>query len=49
MAEQLIAALNESEAGRQALGKYTVQVHGGQLSVIGDHTQIKDGIHFGTK
>jgi hypothetical protein len=49
LTETLTAALKESEAGRQALGKYTLQGHGGQVGVIGEYAQIKDGVHFGTK
>ena len=37
LARQLTAALNESEAGRQALDKYNIQFHGGQVGVIGEH------------
>ena len=46
-AQGLIAALEETKAGQQALGKYNVQVQDSQVGVIGDHTKVEGGIHFG--
>ncbi len=46
-AQALIQALQESEAGRQAIGKYVVDARGAQIGVLGDNATVKDGIHFG--
>jgi hypothetical protein len=30
-------------------GKYNIHIHGGQVGVIGDNTEISEGINFGGK
>jgi hypothetical protein len=47
LAERLVVALEKTQAGQQALGKYNVQVHGGQVGVIGDNAHVEGGMHFG--
>jgi hypothetical protein len=47
LAERLIAALEETAAGQQALSKYSIQMQGSQVGVIGDHAHIEGGMHFG--
>ncbi len=46
-AETVLVKLNESNVGQQALGKFNVQVSGGQVGNIGDQANIQGGIHFG--
>jgi hypothetical protein len=48
LAERLIAALEETAAGKQALSKYNIQVQDSKVGVIGDHTHVEGGIHFGS-
>jgi ElaB/YqjD/DUF883 family membrane-anchored ribosome-binding protein len=47
LAQDLIAALKETPAGQQALGKYDIQVQGGQVGIIGDRAHVQGGMHFG--
>jgi hypothetical protein len=46
-AQELLHALQESAAGRQAIAKYQVDARGAQIGVMGDNTTVKDGIRFG--
>ena len=48
LAQKLLKALEETSQGKEALGKYNIQIDGGQVGVIGDHTEIKGGMHFGS-
>jgi ubiquinone biosynthesis protein UbiJ len=48
LAQKLLEALEETSQGKEALGKYNIQIDGGQVGVIGDHTKIEGGIHFGS-
>jgi uncharacterized protein YyaL (SSP411 family) len=47
LAERLIAALEESEAGQQALSKYNIQMRDSQVGLVGDHAHVEGGMHFG--
>lgn len=47
LAQELLNALEESGAEISGLKtKYHIDVQGGQIGVIGDHAEIKGGIHF---
>jgi hypothetical protein len=46
-AQALIEALKSTPEGLQAMSKFQVDVAGGQVGVIGDHTRVEGGIHFG--
>ncbi len=48
LAERLVAALEESKAGQQALGKYNIQMKDSQVGVIGNNARIEGGIRFGS-
>lgn len=47
IAEQLVLALNETEAGRRAVAKYQIDAKDAQIGVVGDNTKVEGGIHFG--
>lgn len=49
LANQLIGALKETAAGRQAVAKFQVDAKGAQVGVIGDHAKVEGGLHFGAK
>lgn len=49
LAQALLAAMQSSESGKAALGKFNVDAKGAQIGVIGDHTRVEGGIHFGSK
>jgi hypothetical protein len=46
-AQAVLEALKNTPEGQQALGKYHIEARNSQIGVIGDHTQIEGGIHFG--
>jgi hypothetical protein len=48
LAHKLLEALEETSQGKEALSKYNIQIEGGQVGVIGDHTEVKGGMHFGS-
>jgi internalin A len=48
LAQKLLEALEETSRGKEALGKYNIQIDGGQVGVISDHAEIEGGIHFGS-
>ena len=47
LAQALLAALQETDAGQQAIAKYNIQATGSQIGVIGDHAHVQGGIKFG--
>ena len=47
LAQALIKALKSTPEGEKAVGKYQVDVSGGQVGVIGDDAKVEGGIHFG--
>ena len=47
LAQALIEALKSTPEGEKAVGKYQVDVSGGQVGVIGDDAKVEGGIHFG--
>jgi hypothetical protein len=47
LAERLIAALEETQAGQQALSRYNIELEDSQVGVIGDHAHVEGGIHLG--
>ena len=47
LAQALIEALKSTPEGEKAVGKYQVDVSGGQVGVIGDDARVEGGIHFG--
>jgi hypothetical protein len=49
LTEALVEALKKSEEGRAALSKYNVTIADSDVGVIGDHTHIEGGLHFGKK
>ena len=49
LAQELRTALEQHAEGRQAVGKYNIQIHGGEVGIIGDHAHIEGGLHFGKK
>jgi hypothetical protein len=49
LANKLIEALKETDAGRQAVANIQVDARGAQVGVIGDHAKINGGMHFGEK
>lgn len=46
LAERLIVALEDTQAGQQALSKYNIQAKDSEVGVIGDNAKIEGGIHF---
>lgn len=46
LANKLIQALQETEAGRKAVSKYHIDATASQVGVIGDGARIEGGIHF---
>jgi hypothetical protein len=49
LANKLIEALKETDAGRQAVAKFQVDARGARVGVIGDHAKVDGGMHFGGK
>ncbi len=49
LVEALVAALKETNEGRQAMAKFQVDARGAQVGVMGDHASVSGGIHFGNK
>ena len=49
LAQELLAALKETEAGQQAVSKYNLHIENSEVGNIGDHAHIEGGIHFGGK
>lgn len=49
LAEALVAALKDTNEGRQATAKFQVDAKGAQVGVMGDHAKVDGGIHFGEK
>ena len=47
IAEQLVQALNETEAGRRAVAKYQIDAKDAQIGVMGENAKVEGGIHFG--
>ena len=47
LSKKLLAALEETEQGREALGKYNIHAENSEIGNIGDNANIKGGIHFG--
>ena len=47
LAQALLAAIKETPQGAEIVGKYNIQIEGGQVGVIGDNTHIEGGLHFG--
>ena len=47
LAQALIEALKSTPEGESVVGKYQVDVSGGQIGVIGDDAGVEGGIHFG--
>jgi len=45
--QELIKALNSTEAGRKAITKFQIDAKDAQVGVIGDKAHIGGGIHFG--
>jgi hypothetical protein len=45
--QELIKALNRTEAGRKAIARFQIDAKDVQVGVIGDHAHIQGGIHFG--
>ena len=45
--QELINALNGTEAGRNAIAKFQIDAKDAQVGVIGDEVHIEGGIHFG--
>ena len=46
LARQLIQILQETEAGRKAVSRYSIEAAGAQLGVVGNDARIEGGIHF---
>ena len=46
LAQRLIEAIKETEAGRKTLGKYHIEATGSQVGIIGDGIRVEGGIHF---
>ena len=46
LAQRLLDAIKEAEAGRKTLGKYNIQASGAQIGVIGDDVHIEGGLHL---
>ncbi len=46
MAEKLVQALKETEAGRSAVAKYQIGDKA-KIGVVGDNAKVEGGIHFG--
>ena len=49
LAQQLLEALKETEAGQKAMSKYNLRIENSEVGNIGDHAHIEGGIHFGGK
>jgi hypothetical protein len=49
LAKALVTALKDTNDGRQAIAKFQVDAKGAQVGVMGDHTNVHGGIHFGEK
>lgn len=49
LVKKLVEALGQSNAGKAALGKYNVNVTGGEVGIIGDNVVVHGGINFGGK
>ena len=49
LAKQLMAALKETEGGREAVAKFQVDAKGAQVGVIGDYAKVDGGVHFRDK
>jgi len=49
LAQQLVAALEKTAAGQQALSKYNIHAENSEIGNIGDNAYIPGGIHFGSK
>ncbi len=47
LAMKLREALQTTDEGRQAVAKYVIDAKGAQIGVMGDHSHVEDGIHFG--
>ena len=47
LAQALIEALKSTPEGEKAVGKYQVNVSGGQVGIIGDGAKVEGGMHFG--
>ena len=45
--QELIKALNTTEAGRKAIAKFQIDAKDVQVAVVGDQAHIEGGIHFG--
>lgn len=46
LAQVLLEALKSTPEGEKTLGKYKIDVSGGQVGIIGDGTVVKGGIHL---
>jgi len=49
LTQALMEALKSTPEGEKALGKYHVNVSGGQVGIIGDHAKVEGGMHFGAE
>lgn len=49
LAGDLTAALQKTAEGRAVLAKYQVNIQNSEVGVVGDHTRVEGGIHFGDK
>ncbi len=49
LAQQLVAALEKTAAGQQALSNYHIEVKDSQVGVIGPNAKVTGGIHLGGK
>ena len=49
LAQELLEALKETEAGQKTLSKYNLHIENSEVGNIGDHAHIEGGIHFGEK
>ncbi len=47
LTQALMEALKSTPEGNKAVSKYNIQIQNGEVGVIGDHADVKGGIHFG--
>ncbi|MCP4744573.1 MAG: hypothetical protein GY874_00290 [Desulfobacteraceae bacterium] len=46
-AKELAQELKKTSQGRQAMGKYQIEVNNSQIGLIGEMAHIEGGMHFG--